>query len=172
MRRLIAVAVLVGGLGDAPAHAQDAAPGDAQLQRIRKGLAATPLLQPAAQPEPTFTMQVVERALALRRPPDSRDYSAGPPPPGGLYAFEQRRQLGNPWAGQALVTVDLMAIARRAGALNRTLRDRAAKSASREVAASLAGFCAAQGCGATLPAAHSVSGSSASAADPDSLRTR
>ena len=71
---------------------------------------------------------------------------AGPVPPGGLHAFEQRQQLRETWS-QPMISVDLLSIGT---ALHRTIanarRAGAEKAARDEVQRALAEFCATHDC--------------------------
>jgi hypothetical protein len=148
MHLVFAAFVLAGTLG--PELPQPAAePHDPQLQRIRQALAAKPMKLPPTDTQPTFRVQVTEKALVFWRSVDRDAFSGGPVPPGGLYAFQLRQQLGNPWAGQPLVTIDVLSLARRFNdAIGNARRVREKQAAESEVKRSLATFCAANVCAA------------------------
>lgn len=104
---LLLASTLVG----APAAAQDGKPssattsaGDAartdlpvSLVRIREGLAAgsSKLSLSALEKPPDFKVEVQERR-ALEEILATLDFKTGPAPAGGLYGYEQQRQLFNP----------------------------------------------------------------------------
>ncbi len=120
---------------------------DINLSRIRRGLAARALILPTMRPQATFRVDIDEKRPDLRLPPDPRDYSAGPIPPGGMYAFELRRQMGNPWLGQPLFKFNLLPVAQRAaGAIGarRTADDE--RAAREQVTRELRAFCIANQC--------------------------
>jgi len=78
------------------------------------------------------------------------EVNGGPKPPGGLYAFEQRQRLGNPWVGQPLVQIDMLPIAER---IIKSVQDarhaRDQRTAHQEILRALSGFCIANVCDAT-----------------------
>ena len=115
----------------------------ASIQRIRAALEHPPAItltsvDRAAQ----FRVVIREPQRFLERPP--LDFSAGPVPPGGLYAYEQRQRIG-PKIPQPLVIVDLLPIAHAiAGAVGGARRAGAQAAAHEEVQRGIAGYCAAQ----------------------------
>ena len=104
---LLLASTLIG----APAAAQDAKPSSAttsaedaartdlpvSLERIREGLAAgtSKLSLSALEKPPDFKVEVQERR-ALEEILMTLDFKTGPAPAGGVYAYEQQRQLFNP----------------------------------------------------------------------------
>lgn len=104
---LLLASTLIG----APAAAQDAKPSSAttsaedaaqkslpvSLDRIREALAEGPskLSLSALEKPPDFKVAVHERR-ALEEILATLDFKTGPAPPGGLYGYEQQRQLFNP----------------------------------------------------------------------------
>lgn len=131
------------------------------LDRIREALeqpARPPLLRPDRTPD--FKVEVEERRK-LEELIASLDFSAGPAPPGGLYAFEQQRlafpkvdrPLVQPYA--AFSTGELLVIAlenlmmkhlggRALHAVSNWERERAERAAREEVAQAMREFCASQ----------------------------
>lgn len=108
MFAVLVCALLAASLGTE--SQQDAADSDQSLARIRKGLAVQTLQIQSPAPEPTFRVSVQQTPLvneSLLRS-DAKD---GPIPPGGLYAFEQRQRLGNPWVNQPFIQIDLLPLA-------------------------------------------------------------
>jgi len=104
--------LLASTLIEAPATAQDAKPSSpttsaedaarknlpVSLERIREGLAAEPpskLSLSALEKPPDFKVEVQERR-ALEEILSTLDFKTGPAPAGGLYWYEQQRQLFNP----------------------------------------------------------------------------
>ena len=90
-----------GKPSSATASAEDAARPDlpVSLERIREGLAAGPgpskLSLSALEKPPDFKVEVRERR-ALEEILATLDFKTGPAPAGGLYGYEQQRQLFNP----------------------------------------------------------------------------
>ncbi|MBM3770902.1 MAG: hypothetical protein FJW27_06375 [Acidimicrobiia bacterium] len=129
---------------------QPSASGDEDLTRIRRALSAPAKRLDLVDIEPDFRARVDERRSrldGLLPPPQPMV----PPPPGGLYQFEQR-QLGNPWAGQPLVKVDvlplIMGAIRHMRSAYRGHLERAARDL---VIAELADFCAVNSCEGAAP---------------------
>jgi hypothetical protein len=115
------------------------------LARIRRALEQprSPDILPS---EPTFRVSTEEHTPTLRSPKPP-DLSGGPGPPGGLYAFEQRQRLGNAWAGQAWISIDVLPVADRIAELVRSARRASLeRSAQTEVKQALAAFCAVHDC--------------------------
>ena len=78
--------------------AEDAKPsGPVSLERIREGLSAGPskLTLSALEKPPDFKVEVQERHH-LEEILATLDFKTGPVPAGGLYMYEQQRQLSNP----------------------------------------------------------------------------
>lgn len=103
------VATLSGqGLSGTPP--QQAKGDSAALARIRQALSQRDPFQ-TQNIEPTFRVAVQERVWdRIRNYPNARE---NPAPPGGLYGFEQAQRLGNAWANQPLVQIDMVPIAER-----------------------------------------------------------
>jgi hypothetical protein len=141
------VLISTGVLAAAPAFAQDEQPLNlpVSLERIREGLALErPSLLDALHLEATFRVEVKERRPNFGEmfPPGSFD--GGPVPPGGLYAYEQRRMLF-PNSTPALFTFDALPVFRAiADAIGDARRARAEAAARAEVERAMAEFCAAQ----------------------------
>jgi hypothetical protein len=117
------------------------------LARIRQALSQRDPLQ-MQNIEPTFRVAIEERAWdRVRNSPNARE---NPAPPGGLYGFEQRQRLGNPWANQPLVQIDMLPIAER---LMQSLKDarhaHSEREAHEEVLRALSAFCATNVCDVT-----------------------
>ena len=91
--------------------AQEPAPnaplGVVSLTRIRTALTAHPSPLRLTPPEPTFRVIVWETQHFFELS-DRLDLPSEHAPPGGLYAFEQRQQLGNPWVGQPVFKIDVL----------------------------------------------------------------
>src|SRR5436190_18619519 len=103
---LLLASTLIG----APAAAQDAKPSSpttstedaarkdlpVSLERIREGLATgSPKLSLSAlQKPPDFKVEVQERR-ALEEILSTLDFKTGPAPAGGIYGYEQQRQMFN-----------------------------------------------------------------------------
>jgi len=124
------------------AHAQEPLP--VSVARIREALANAPTdpfinLRTPAQ----FRVSIVERPRFFDLPPAS-DWRGGPIPPGGLYAYEQRQQIG-PSLAQPLISIDVLPIASLLAASVRSAsRARALEAARNEVRREIAMYCAAQ----------------------------
>jgi hypothetical protein len=135
------VATLSGQRGTPPT-------GDStSLARIRQALSQPDPLQ-TRDIEPTFRVAVQERAWdRVRTNPNAWQ---NPVPPGGLYGFEQRQELGNAWANQPLVQIDMLPIAER---MIQSLKDARhahnEREAHEEVMRTLAAFCATNICDVT-----------------------
>jgi hypothetical protein len=142
--------LLAAALAVAVAEAQEPVePTDPRLARIRQALATPAIQLSPANPEPTFRVGIVGQQLLLAGPSDWSRPPAEPPIPGGLYAFEQRQRLGNPWAGQPLIKVDVLPVVGvLLDALRAAGRERALRQARREVATALEEFCASADCAA------------------------
>jgi hypothetical protein len=137
-------------LASAPlAAAQDATrrtddpPTYSSVERIRAELERTPrLTTQTLDATPHFALVVRET-----RPFEyvhEFDFSSGPIPPGGLYAYEQQQRIG-PAMSQPLVIVDLMPIARMVAGTMRKHQAAARLAAARaETAHAIADYCAAQ----------------------------
>jgi hypothetical protein len=120
-------------------------PESPDLARIRRALEQSRSVDPLSS-EPTFRVTTEEHTPLLRSAPPP-DLSGGPRPPGGLYAFEQRQRLGNAWAGQAWISVDVLPVAEWIAELVRSARRASLEhSAQREVSQALAEFCAVHEC--------------------------
>lgn len=127
------------------AQGQPSSSDDADLARIRRGLSAPAARLDLLDIEPDFRARVDERRARLDGllPPPQPMVSR---PPGGLYQFEQR-QLGNPWAGQPLVKVDVLPLIMGAiRHLRSAYRGHLERAARDLVIAELADFCAVNSC--------------------------
>jgi hypothetical protein len=136
MYRMLLVASLL--LVEGTVQAQDAS----DLARIRRALTTPSLLRPQP-PEPTFRIVVDATSFQGQRPSDA----PLPPPPGGLYAFELRQQLGNPWKGEPLIKVDVLPLADRLfSAIGRARRRDAQSDTQDDIRRVLAEFCSVNVC--------------------------
>jgi hypothetical protein len=113
------------------------------IQRIRVELERTPRLTlDVAGETPHFQM-------IIREPQRFRDeagfrFSTEPVPPGGLYAFEARHQVGPPMA-TPLIVVDVMPIARAVAGAIQNARTASRRTAAREeVKHAIEEYCEAQ----------------------------
>jgi hypothetical protein len=165
--------LLASALIGAPAAAQDGKPSPAtsaedaahadlpvSLERIREGLATgSKLSLSALEKPPDFKVEVQERR-ALEEILSTLDFKTGPAPAGGIYGYEQQRQLFNPVdrplaqpyaafsAGEALTIAIENLIGRYlAGRLVETAssaeRAKAEAAARRDVAGAIEKYCAA-----------------------------
>jgi hypothetical protein len=167
---LLLASTLIG----APAAAQDRKPSTApsaedarrdelpvSLERIREGLATGPstLSLSALEKPPDFRVEVQERRV-IEEILATLDFKTGPVPAGGLYAYEQQRQLFNPVdrplaqpyaafsAGEAIVIAIENLIGkylggRLADAVSSAERAKAEAAARRDVAGAIEKYCAA-----------------------------
>lgn len=91
---------------------------------------------------PRFRIVIREPQPCCALPP--LDFSAGPVPPGGLYAFEQQQRIG-PFVAQPLFVIDIMPLAYAvAGAFKDARRAHDRRSAHEEMQRDIAQYCAAQ----------------------------
>lgn len=125
------------------------------LDHIREGLARPPALRGLdRQPDFSVTIEEEQRLEELFR---AIEYKMGPPPPGGLYAYEQQRLLFNktdnplvqPYAafsGGQLITLAIENLVGRyvAGRLTGAERAKTERAAREEVSRAIAEFCAKQ----------------------------
>ena len=116
------------------------------LERIRRALARPPALQLVpVEREPDFRVRV-ERPHFMPGIFESLEFEAGPVPPDGLNAFEQRQRLGTQWS-EPLVSVDLVAVTQLlTRPIASALRARRERLAREHVERDLAAFCAAGTC--------------------------
>jgi hypothetical protein len=152
-----------GKPSSAPTSAEDAARKDlpVSLERIREGLATgSPKLSLSALDKPPdFKVEVQERR-ALEEILSSLDFKTGPAPAGGIYGYEQQRQLSNPVdrplaqpyaafsAGEAItIAIENLVGKYLAGRLADTTsnaeRAKAEAAARRDVAGAIEKYCAA-----------------------------
>jgi hypothetical protein len=146
-----------------PAAAQSVAPDASvlnlnlpvSLDNIREGLARPPALRGLdRKPDFTVTIEEQQRLGELFR---AIEFRMGPPPPGGLYAYEQQRLLFNPtdnplvqpyaaFSGPQLITLAIENLIGRyvIGRVAGTQRARAERVARGEVKRAIAEFCAKQ----------------------------
>ena len=127
---------LSGQIPSAPQPDPDAE----SLARIRRALSQpNPLQTPTI--EPTFRVEVKERPrdLVVEKPNPLEN----PVPPGGRRAFDQRQQLGNPWAGQPLFQINMLPFAGRVlKSVKDARRAQNQREAHEEVLRDLSEFCA------------------------------
>jgi hypothetical protein len=120
-------------------------PDSSDLARIRRAL-EQPRSLDIQSSEPTFRVSTDERSPTLQSPKPP-DLSGGPQVPGGLYAFEQRQRLGNAWAGQPWLSVDVLPLADKVAQLIKSARRASLEhSAQTEVKRALEEFCASHSC--------------------------
>jgi hypothetical protein len=152
-----------GKPSSAPTSAEDAGRKDlpVSLERIREGLATgSPKLSLSAlEKPPDFKVEVQERR-ALEEILSSLDFKTGPAPAGGIYGYEQQRQLFNPVdrplaqpyaafsAGEAItIAIENLIGKYLAGRLAETTsnaeRVKAEAAARRDVAGAIEKYCAA-----------------------------
>lgn len=158
-----------GKPSSAPTSAEDAARKNlpvskdlpVSLERIREGLATgSPKLSLSAlEKPPDFKVEVQERR-ALEEILSSLDFKTGPAPAGGIYGYEQQRQLFNPVdrplaqpyaafsAGEAItIAIENLIGKYLAGRLAETTsnaeRAKAETAARRDVAGAIEKYCAA-----------------------------
>jgi ribosomal protein L12E/L44/L45/RPP1/RPP2 len=131
------------------------------LDKIREGLQQTPTLSLRTLDErPIFRMQILERQK-IEELLATLNFKAGPVPAGGLYMYEQQRQMFNPvdrplmqpyaaFSGPELLTILIENLVGRylAGKVVNTVskleRERAEANAREEVRAAVAQYCNAQ----------------------------
>jgi hypothetical protein len=125
------------------------------LETIREGLARPPALRGLdRKPDFSVTIEEQQRLEELFR---ALEFKMGPPPPGGLYAYEQQRLLFNPtneplvqpfaaFSGPQMVTLAIESLIGRylVGRVTGGSRARAEKAARQEVSRAIAEFCAKQ----------------------------
>jgi hypothetical protein len=147
--------------GQQPSQPQDSLP--VSLDRIRQALEQPPVQGLRGLNEvPTFKVEIHERQkLLLDDLIKSLDFKSGPVPAGGLYGFEQQRQIWNatdhplqqPYAAfnqGELVTilvenlVGKYLVGKSLSALSTAERSRAEAAAREEVQRAIAEYCAAQ----------------------------
>ena len=142
--------------------AEDAKPsGPVSLERIRMGLSSGPpkLTLSALEKPPDFKVEVQERHH-IEEILASLDFKTGPVPAGGLYMYEQQRQLFNPldrplaqpyaaFSPGELITIAVENLVykylggRLGDAVTNAERERAETDARREVAGAIDKYCAA-----------------------------
>ena len=125
------------------------------LETIRERLARPPALRGLdRRPDFSVTIEVEQRLQEMFR---ALELKMGPPPPGGLYAYEQQRLLFNktddplaqPYAafsGGQLLTLAIEALVGKwvMGRVSGAQRGRAEREAREEVSRAIADFCAKQ----------------------------
>jgi ribosomal protein L12E/L44/L45/RPP1/RPP2 len=146
-------------------NAKDAKDGGSNLpvslDKIREGLQQTPALSLRSLDErPIFRVQILERQK-IEELLSSLNFKTGPVPAGGLYMFEQQRQMFNPvdhplmqpyaaFSGGELLTILIENLAgkylggKMMNAVSKTERARAEAAARDEVNAAVAQYCNAQ----------------------------
>lgn len=142
--------------------AEDAKPsGPVSLERIREGLSTGPskLTLSALEKPPDFKVEVQERHH-LEEILATLDFKTGPVPAGGLYMYEQLRQLSNPvdrplaqpyaaFSPGELITIAVENLVakylggRLGDAVTNAERERAETDARREVTGAIEKYCAA-----------------------------
>jgi hypothetical protein len=116
----------------------------ASLARIRRSISQPNPLQTGIV-QPTFRVAIEQRNwnFVAEKPNPWEN----PAPPGGLHAFEQRQRLGNPWANQPLVQIDMLPIAERLLQSVKDARYAHSERASRkEVLRALEAYCSTNVC--------------------------
>jgi hypothetical protein len=116
-------------------------PEDPAIARVRKALRAATGYS-GRELEPTFKVRI-EGPRTLGDILPQLDVDAGPPLPGGWYAFDQLQRTGNPWAGQPIVKVDLWPIGATVRSALRDIRERQARD---KVKRALTEFCEQHAC--------------------------
>jgi hypothetical protein len=125
------------------------------LDTIRERVARPPALRGLdRRPDYSVTIEIEQRLQEMFR---SLELKLGPPPPGGLYAYEQQRLLFNPtdaplaqpfaqFSGGQLLTLAIEALVGRwvVGKVSGAQRSRAERLAREEVSRAIADFCAKQ----------------------------
>jgi hypothetical protein len=125
------------------------------LDRIREALSRPPALRGLdRKPDFSVTIEQEQRLEELFRALELR---MGPPPPGGLYAYEQQRLLFNPtdapllqpfaaFSGPQLITLAIEGLVAKylIGRVSGAQRARAERVARDEVVRAIADFCAKQ----------------------------
>jgi hypothetical protein len=115
------------------------------LSRIRTALTSHPSPLRLTQPEPTF--RVVVWQTRFQELFERLDVHGEFTTPGGLRAFEQRQQLGNPWIGQPLFKINLLPFVENvAPAITAVHRNRAEQAAREEVRHAVVEMCLASVC--------------------------
>ena len=142
--------------------AEDAKPsGPVSLERIREGLSAGAVQADAQRPREAARFQGRSAGAAhLEEILATLDFKTGPVPAGGLYMYEQQRQLSNPvdrplaqpyaaFSPGELITIAVENLmfkylgGRLADAVTSAERERAETDARREVAGAIEKYCAA-----------------------------
>ena len=131
------------------------------LDKIREALQQTPTLSLRALDErPTFRVQILERQK-IEQLLATMNFKTGPTPAGGLYMYEQQRQMFNPvdrplmqpyaafGPGQLLTILIENLVGKYLGgkainAVSKMERERAEANAKEEVRAAVAHYCNAQ----------------------------
>ena len=114
------------------------------IDRIRTKLAKPPgRLQKSLIEKPTFRVEITERNWFTEKV-GPEFFKSGPPPPGGLYVFEQMQRDGPQWT-PPMGGIDLLAIGRSiAHGISSARRSRAEDAAREEVRKALEEFWASQ----------------------------
>src|SRR5262249_57965693 len=128
------------------AQTDDALTTPNSLKRIRTALDRPQILDldgpDRVDALPRFRVMIREQERSVTLPP--LDFSSGPVPPGGLYAYDQRQRIGPPMS-QPLVVVDVMPIAQAIGRAAAGIRRARDASAARDaVRRAIAAYCAPQ----------------------------
>ena len=114
------------------------------LARIRRALSQQNPLQ-TQMVQPTFRVAIQQRVWD--RVWEMPNRWENPAPPEGLYGFEQRQRLGNPWTNQPMVQIAILPIAERIVQLVKDARRaHSERAAHEEVLRALAAFCVTNEC--------------------------
>jgi hypothetical protein len=140
---LLFVSALLTAEALTAAQAADGLTTAASIRRIRAALERPQTIDlDRIDQVPRFRVVIREPQRFRDLPP--LDFSAGPVPPGGLYAYEQRQRIGPPMS-QPLVSIDVMPIAQAIGRAAAGVRRARGEAAARDaLQRAIAEYCAAQ----------------------------
>jgi hypothetical protein len=139
------------------------------VERIREALERAPdksMLDGFEHVQADFRVEI-EEWRRMQEIIESLDFRTGPPPPGGLYAYEQQRLLNNPtrnplgqpyaaYSGGELITLAIQSVAikylggKALEAVSNGMRERAERAAREQVTRAIMQYCAAQPDRATI----------------------
>jgi hypothetical protein len=139
------------------------------VERIREALERAPdksMLDDFEHMQPDYRVEI-EEWRRMREIIETLDFRTGPPPPGGLYGYEQQRLLNNPirnplgqpyaaFSGGELITLAIQSVAikylggKALEAVSNAQRDRAERVAREQVTRAIMQYCAAQPDRATI----------------------
>jgi hypothetical protein len=158
---MVAVVLILGAMAGAQSPAPSDPPSPAaappssaaqrqlpiSLARVRAGLERPPVLRlTVPDPPPDFRIEIQQRPF-IQDLIERLDFSSGPMPRGGIYAYEQQQRMGTPEIAQPLVMVDALGIASSVRkAVSSARRSHAEAAAREEVQRALAEFCATHEC--------------------------